>query len=56
MKYLIEVEETLTKTVSIEAQDIDEAQNIAEKQYKDGIIVLSADDFSGIVRFNKIKQ
>ena len=44
-KYTIEITETLTRLVSIEAEDKYEAERIVREKYKNGEIVLDADDF-----------
>ena len=44
-KYTIELTETLTRLVSIEAEDKYEAERIVREKYKNGEIVLDADDF-----------
>lgn len=45
MKYFVEINETLTKVVEIEANNAEEALNIVEKQYKNSEIILVADDY-----------
>lgn len=45
MKYFVEIKETLTKVVEIEANNAEEALNIVEKQYKNSEIILVADDY-----------
>ena len=47
-EYEIEIEEKLTKTVRVVAENLDDAFDIVKKQYKDGDIVLSADDFKEV--------
>ncbi len=47
-EYEIEIEEKLTKTVKVVAENLDDAFDIVKKQYKDGDIVLSADDFKEV--------
>ena len=44
-RYTIEIIETLTRLVSIEADDEFEAERIVREKYKNGEIVLDADDF-----------
>ena len=44
-KYTIEIIETLIRLVSIEAEDEFEAERIVREKYKNGEIVLDADDF-----------
>jgi len=45
MKYSVEIIETLSRVVSVEAVNQDEAINAVVKLYKNGEVVLSADDF-----------
>ena len=47
MKYTIEVEETLSKTIEIDAKSESEALEKANKQYKNADIILSGDDYVG---------
>ena len=44
-KYTIEIIETLIRLVSIEAEDEFEAERIVREKYKNGEIVLDAEDF-----------
>ena len=44
-KYTIEITETLTRLVIIEAENPDEAERLVREKYKNGEIVLDADDF-----------
>ena len=44
-KYTIEITETLTRIVSIEAETEYEAERIVREKYKNCEIVLDADDF-----------
>ena len=46
-KYTIEITETLTRLVSIEAENEYEAERIVREKYKNGEIVLDADYFVG---------
>lgn len=46
-KFTIEITETLTRLVSIEAEDEYEAERIAREKYKNSEIVLDAEDFQG---------
>lgn len=46
-KYTIEITETLTRLVNIEAETEYEAERIMREKYKNGEIVLDADDFVG---------
>lgn len=45
MKYFVEIKETLTKIVEIEANNAEEALDVVEKQYKNSEIILVADDY-----------
>lgn len=45
MKYFVEIKETLTKVVKIEANNAEEALDVVEKQYKNSEIILVADDY-----------
>ena len=45
MKYFVEIKETLTKVVEIEANNAEEALDVVEKQYKNSEIILVADDY-----------
>lgn len=47
MKYLLEIRETLSKQVKINAESIEDALSIIQKQYLNSKIVLNADDFVG---------
>jgi hypothetical protein len=49
MKYRVAIVETLSKGVEVEAGDIDEAREIVEEMYEKGEIILTADDFKGVV-------
>ena len=44
-KYTVEITETLTRLVSIEAENPDEAERLVREKYKSCEIVLDADDF-----------
>ena len=44
-KFTIEITETLTRLVSIEAESEYEAEHIVREKYKNSEIVLDADDF-----------
>ena len=52
--YEIRIEETLAKTVRIEAATKYEAITIAKKKYKDGELILTADVFED-VKFEEVK-
>ena len=45
MKYVVRIEETLVKHVIVEADNADDAVNIAEIAYQNGNIILEYDDF-----------
>ena len=45
MKYLVEIKETLSKQLKVEADTADEAIRQVKKLYHDSEIVLTADDF-----------
>lgn len=45
MEYLIEIKETLSKQLRVEADSAEEAICQVKKQYRDSEIVLTADDF-----------
>lgn len=45
MEYLIEIKETLSKQIKVEADSAEEAICKVKKQYRDSKIILSADDF-----------
>ena len=45
MKYSVEIIETLSRKIALEATDPDEAHSMVAQSYRDGDVVLSADDF-----------
>ena len=45
MEYLVEIKETLSKQLKVEANTADEAVRHVRKLYHDSEIVLTADDF-----------
>lgn len=47
MRYKVIIEETLHKEVAIDAENSNDAVRIAQGLYRNGDIVLSADDFIG---------
>ena len=47
MKYLINIEEVLSRDVVVEAESVEEAEQKAEQLYRTCKIVLNADDFVG---------
>lgn len=49
MKYSVTIEETLSRTIDIEAESKQEAIDKVKKQYNNESIVLDADDFSEVV-------
>lgn len=49
MKYSVTIEETLSRTVEIEAENKQDAIDKVKKQYDNESIVLDADDFSEVV-------
>ncbi len=54
MRFKVIIVEHLVKEVSVEAEDDGEAIEKVEKQYRDGDIVLSADDFGGSYEISTI--
>lgn len=48
VKYLINVRETSERVVEVEADSVIEAEKMVERHWKDGDIVLSAEDFKGV--------
>lgn len=51
MKYTIEIEEVLRRSVSVEAANEAEARKVVEGMYRDGEVVLDAADFCGEAEF-----
>ena len=51
MKYKVQITETLTREVYVEADNLEDAQQIVEDKYRNQEIVLDADDFT-FVDFN----
>lgn len=49
MEYTVYITETLQKEVKIEAESREQAQNIAEKNWRQGKYILDADDFTEVV-------
>ena len=47
-KYKISITETFTRLIDVEAPDVIEAQQIAEKQYLNGQIVIDKDDYENV--------
>lgn len=57
MKYTITIEELLSKQIEVEADNFREAFEKVETQYKNGDIVLTADDFSEVtIGINNTKK
>ena len=48
MKFEITVSETLQKVVSVDAGDSNEAENIAENNWRAGDYILGAEHFTGV--------
>jgi hypothetical protein len=46
-EYKIRITETLARTVTVEAEGMAQAKEIAERKWKDGEYILGADDFKG---------
>lgn len=44
-EFKIEIKETLSRTVEVQAKSLDHALEIVNKQYNDETIVLDSDDF-----------
>lgn len=53
--YQIQIKETLSKVVKIEADNLDEAIQMAQKSYQDEDIILDWSDFVS-VEFNEISD
>lgn len=49
MKYSVTIEETLSRTIEIEAESKQDAIEKVKKQYKNEDIILDSDDFSEVV-------
>ena len=49
MKYSVTIEETLSRTVEIEADSKQDAIDKVKKRYRNEDLVLDADDFSEVV-------
>lgn len=49
MKYSVTIEETVSRTIEIEAESQQDAIDEVKKQYKNENIVLDGDDFSEVV-------
>lgn len=45
-KYKIVIEEHLVRTITVEAESVDEALQSTADKWKSGLIVLDADDFA----------
>jgi hypothetical protein len=48
LKYSVEIKETLSRRIEIEAATRNEAQEIAKQLYREEKIVLTADDFTEV--------
>ena len=48
-RYSVEIKETLSRTIEVEAKTRNEAQEIAKQLYRKEEIVLTTDDFVGVV-------
>lgn len=48
MKYMVEITETLSRVVVIDADDGDDAVDIVERAYSNEDIVLDAEDFKDV--------
>jgi hypothetical protein len=55
MKYKVEIEETLLRTVEIEAESAADAETKVRQLYRNEEIVLSADDFTGDTLFRVVE-
>lgn len=55
MKYTIEIEEVLRRSVSVEAENEAEARKAVENMYRNGEVVLDAEDFCGETDFRVVK-
>ena len=49
--YLVTVTETLTRTYKVRAKDLDEAEEITEKEYNLGNIILDSGYYDNYVEF-----
>lgn len=47
-EYKIRIQETLAKTVTVEAENAAQARDIVERQWKNGDYILDADHFQGV--------
>ena len=47
-KYKVEITETLQKTVTIEAESREEAEDLVRGEWKTGKHILEAEDFAGV--------
>lgn len=54
-KYTIEIRETFSRTVSVEAENFYDALDAVEEDYKNGFQVLSSNDFLD-VEFNRLDE
>lgn len=49
MLYQIEIKETLSRVIPVQAESVEQAIDLVAKQYNDTAIVLDSDDFVMIV-------
>lgn len=47
-EYDVVIKETLSKTVTVEAENARQAREIVERKWKDSEYILDADDFKGV--------
>ncbi|MFT9057455.1 MAG: DpnD/PcfM family protein [Ethanoligenens sp.] len=47
-EYQVEIKETLAMTVTVEAQNAAQAQDVVERRWKDSEFILDADNFKGV--------
>ncbi len=48
-KFKITITEILSREIELEAENKDEAKEIVENKWSEGEIILTADDFKGVV-------
>lgn len=48
MKYKVNIEETLSKVIEVEAEDEEQAENIVKEMYYSEKVVLNADNFNNV--------
>lgn len=54
-KYRVEIQEVLSRIVTVEAESIDKAEDLVLEQYYNQDIVLDESDFDGEVNINIIE-